>query len=109
MQHNAWPRVLQVLKSLASFHQALGESDQVLVYENKILYDIPYANSPQGFQAQQMLDVVLARVARKDSHQAQALLDQLKAADGAEKLKHIVDRVQLDIYSLEENRSAILH
>jgi hypothetical protein len=80
-----------------------------LVYENKILDDIPYADSPPGFQAQQMLDVLLARVARKDSHQAAVLLEQLKVMEGAEKFKHLLAPIQSDIASQELNRPVVLH
>jgi hypothetical protein len=47
-QHNAWQRVSQSFKSLARYHQALGETDKVLFYENKILYETPSADSLQG-------------------------------------------------------------
>ncbi|MES2826040.1 MAG: ATP-binding protein [Pseudomonadota bacterium] len=107
-QHDAWQRVIQSLKSLAKYYYELGDKEQTLMLETRIIKDIPYAAAPPGFQTQQMLDILLARVARTDTVHAQVLLDELKKAEAAEKFAHIFDGVQCDIYYQEGNYLAAL-
>lgn len=106
--HDAWQKVIQSLRSLARYYGELGEKDQVLIFENKIINDIPYAGSPPGFQTQQMVDILLARLARADTSQAQTLLNELRKTPDAEKLVDVLDRIQCDIYYQEGNYLAAL-
>ena len=47
--------------------QKIGEKDPALNCENKIVNDIPYADSPPGFKDRQILDILLTRIARRDA------------------------------------------
>ncbi|HKX29427.1 MAG TPA: hypothetical protein VJ302_17180 [Blastocatellia bacterium] len=98
MQYRAWPRAIQTLKSLTRYHLELGESERALDAEEKILADIPYADSPPGFYAQQLFDVALARVTRGASAPAQSVLDKLKAMDEARRFGDLLEGLQADIY-----------
>jgi ABC-type dipeptide/oligopeptide/nickel transport system ATPase component len=107
-QYGAWQRVITSSKSLARYHVELGEKDQALAIEDKIINEIPYENSPPGFQTQQMMDILLARLSRTETYQAQILLDKLRETEESAKLIDMLDGVQSDIYYQEENYLASL-
>jgi len=107
-QYDAWKRVIHSLRSLAKYNSQLGKQDKALYFENKILDDIPYTESPLGFKTQQMLDIVLARITRGDIEQAQVLLDDIRSSDEAEKLAYILNGFQCDIDYQNGNYSAAL-
>jgi tetratricopeptide (TPR) repeat protein len=102
-QYQAWPRVIQTLKSLTRYYVELGEHEKALSAEEKMLADIPYADSPPGFYAQQLFDVALARVTRGASAQAQLVLDKLKGMDEAKRFGDMLEGLQADIYYQQEN------
>ncbi|NQZ09897.1 MAG: hypothetical protein HRT35_22325 [Algicola sp.] len=109
-QFEAWQRVIQSLKSLAGYHVEIGQKDQALTFENKIINDIPYTDAPAGFKTQQMLDVLMVRLARGDTEQAQHLLEQIRQTDEAPKLADMLDEVQADLLRQGQSDSApLLH
>lgn len=105
-QYEAWPKVIQVLKALAHCYLELGEAEQALICEDKILNEISYAGAPPGFHAQQVFDVACARVARGSSNYAQVVLDQLKAMDESKRFGDMLDGLQADIDYQQENYAA---
>ncbi|UAW63373.1 ATP-binding protein [Mycoavidus sp. HKI] len=105
-QYEAWPKVIQVLKALAHCYLELGEAEQTLICEDKILNEISYAGAPPGFHAQQVFDVACARVARGSSNYAQVALDQLKAMDESKRFGDMLDGLQADIDYQQENYAA---
>ncbi len=106
--HQAWQRLIQSLRSMARCHYELGEQSYALICENKIINDIPYADAPPGFQVEQTLDILLSRLARADTQNAQILLDQLKKMNATEKYKDVFEGTQCDIYYQEKNYLAAL-
>ncbi|KAF9396667.1 hypothetical protein CPC16_010238 [Podila verticillata] len=105
-QYEAWPKVIQVLKALAHCYLELGEAEQALICEDKILNEISYVGAPPGFHAQQVFDVACARVARGSSDYAQVALDQLKAMDESKRFGDMLDGLQADIDYQQENYAA---
>lgn len=101
--HQAWQKLIYSLKSLAQYHHKLDHHTDVLACEEKIISKIPYTDAPAGFKEQQMLDVILARLSRGDSKNAQILLNELKQIPTAEKLLEILEGIQSDIYYHEKN------
>ena len=92
--YQAWQRVIQALKSQAFYHHQLGQSQLALAAENQIIDDIDYEKAPQGFKSQQMMDVLFARMGRKDNENAQQLLDLMLEQEDAAQLKQMLDNVQ---------------
>ena len=107
-KHEAWQRVIQSLKSLARYHNELGEDAPALEYENEIIDGISYEGAPDGFKTQQLVDVLLMRLSRKDCENSQQLLNQIKESDEAERLSDMLEGIQCDIYYLQENYLATL-
>ncbi|UUM20745.1 ATP-binding protein [Mycoavidus sp. SF9855] len=105
-QYEAWPKAIQALKALARCYLELGEAEQALICEDKILNEISYAGAPPGFHAQQVFDVACARVARGSSSYAQVTLDQLKAMDESKRFGDMLDGLQADIDYQQENYAA---
>lgn len=101
LYHEAWPMVIQALKNMTSYYIELGKLEEALAIEEKILNDIPYSDSPPGYKAQQMLHVVLARILRKETFEAQQLLNQLRSMTDAEKMRETLDGIQADIHYSE--------
>jgi len=95
--YQAWQKVIQVLKSQVSYQAKLGNNEQALVLEEQILTGVPYEGAPEGFKAQQMVDILFARLGRNEAGHAQSLLDQLRAMEDAEKLSDMLDGIQCDI------------
>jgi hypothetical protein len=96
-QYQAWQRVIQSLKSIASYHTQLEQPELALAAETQIIDDIDYEGAPQGFKSQQMMDILFARTARKESAGAQQLLDLLLKQDDAPQLKQMLDNVQSEL------------
>jgi hypothetical protein len=107
-KYEAWPRVIQSLKSQARYHYEMGNKELALDVENKIMNEIPYDEAPSGFQSQHMLDIILARLSRADSDNAQIILDQLKQSDSAARLSDMLEGLQSDIHFQREDYSAAL-
>ena len=107
-QYEAWQRVIMSLKALARYNFMIGETEKTSYFENKILDDIPYENSPPGFKSQQILDIILARLSRSETSSAQALLDQLRESEEAQQLGDMLDGIQSDIDYKNENYEATL-
>ncbi|KAG0284952.1 hypothetical protein BGZ96_010732 [Linnemannia gamsii] len=107
-QYEAWPKAIQALKALARCYLELGEAEQALICEDKILHEISYAGAPPGFHAQQVFDVACARVARGSSDYAQVALDQLKAMDESKRFGDMLDGLQADIDYQQENYAAAM-
>ncbi|WP_437993856.1 NACHT domain-containing protein [Sorangium sp. So ce145] len=93
----AWPAAVQALRSLARCHVELGDAGAALRLEDEILHDIPYADAPPGFQAQQLFDVAVARAARGAFAGAQSALDRLKAMDDAKRFGDSLEALQADV------------
>lgn len=107
-EHKAWHKVIQVLKLLAAYSTKLGEREQTLDFENKIINDIPYEEAPPGFKLQNFRDILFARINRSDLPAAQTLLNELRKDQEAEKLSSILDSAQCEIYYQQENYLAAL-
>lgn len=58
----------------------------------------PYDGAPDGFKQQQLMDVLFARLARKDLTAAQTLLDQLKQQLDMGPMMGMLEGVQCDIH-----------
>jgi len=107
-QYEAWQGVIQSLKSLAKYYHELGDDGQALVFENKIINDISYADSPPGFKTQQILDVLFIRTSRGDTQHSQSLLNELRESEEAGKFANILDGIQCDIHFQNEDYPASL-
>lgn len=103
MQYQAWPRVISTLRSLSDYYREQGSQHKALECEERIINDIPYDDAPVGFQAQNMLEIIVKRVSREDTKQAQLLLDRLKKMEVSENLNGIVEGIQSDIYFQQGN------
>ena len=109
-QHKAWKKVLKSLSALASYYTRLEQEERVLHYEEKILKDVPYEDAPPGFKTQQMLDIILARISRKNFDKAQSLLDETRGLADAVKIKEVLDGCQCDIqYQTGDYLAALPH
>ncbi|UAA37476.1 hypothetical protein KIH87_12210 [Paraneptunicella aestuarii] len=108
IKYEAWHRVIQAWRSQAKYFAEMGNMEEALDTENKIFSDIPYDEAPQGFRTQQMLEVLLARVARSATDAAQELLNDIRETDDAARIKDMLDGVQCDIYYQQENYAAAL-
>lgn len=97
-QHEAWQRVISVSRSLALCYHQLGEQDKTLECEAVIINEVPYDGAPDGFKQQQLMDVLFARLARKDLTAAQTLLDQLKQQLDMGPMMGMLEGVQCDIH-----------
>lgn len=105
----AWQRVIRALKALSDYHGKLGDEDQALEYECRILDDIPYDNAPPSFKAQQMVEIMLARLTRGNTTECQKMLDQLKdTTEEGQNLASILDNVQCEIFIKEGNHEKAL-
>lgn len=96
--YQAWAKVIQLLSSMANYHVKLGQPEQAKLAEDKILQEVPYDDAPPGFEAQRILEVTLARLARREFDSAQTLLNRLETLDTANNMKDVIDGVQSDIY-----------
>jgi ATPase family associated with various cellular activities (AAA) len=101
-QHQAWQKAIQSAKSIIGCSLKNGDTQPILEWEEKILNDVPYKDSPPGFKSQQMLDIVISRLGRQETTLAQCLLDELKTQDDADKLAKALEGVQADIYYQEK-------
>ena len=97
-RYEAWHRVIQAWRSEANYQAQLNNHDLAITTEERIFNEIPYENSPPGFKSQQMLEVLMARVARKATDAAQDLLDKIQATEEAERLKDMLEGVQCDLF-----------
>ncbi|XXT21467.1 NACHT domain-containing protein [Sorangium sp. So ce429] len=93
----AWPSVIHALKALALYHTELGEPEKASSYEQKIVDEIPYADAPPGFQAQQLFDVAMARASRGAYAEARAVVDRLSAMGDAERFGDMLDGLKADL------------
>ena len=107
-QYEAWQQVILSLKSLAAYHLQLGKLEEVQAFEEQILHHVPYESSPPGFQAQQMLDIVFARLGRNAPDSAQLLLDQLKRRNDISQFEQTLEGLQADIHLQKENHEAAM-
>ncbi len=98
LAYQAWPRVIQCLKSQARSAFELQQDAQGLSLEDKILNDIPYVDAPAGFQLQQWLDVAVARVGRGALQAGQQLLDRLPSLDTNQNFTDLIEGLQADIH-----------
>lgn len=106
-EHQAWHRVIGCNKSLAHYYHQLEQPQQSLDCEARILQQVPYEGAPAGFKQQQMVDIVLARIGRKQAVEAQTLLEQIKqglseGSNEALQLAPLIDGLQCDIYFLQQ-------
>ena len=97
LHFGVWPEVIQALESLAQYHLELGRPDLTLHFEEQLLNDPPYADAPPGFHSQQLLRVVLARIARNEAGHARAALDVLRESPDAARLARTLDNLQEQI------------
>ncbi len=96
-QSQAWLRVAKALRALADLSAQQGEEEAALDFESRILDDIPYDSLPPHFKGQQMVDIMLARLARGNSAECQKMLDQLRQTQ-EQGLAPMLDQVQSEIY-----------
>ncbi len=106
--HEKWMLVIQGLQSLARVHQELNEYDQTVAYEDAIIFDIPYDDAPPGLFQQQLLEIILACIAREDFSRAQNLLSRLRNEPGSEKILDLMESVQSDLDYQAGNYTAAL-
>ena len=97
-QHEAWQRVITVSRTLAQCYQQLGELEKACECEEVIINGVSYEGAPEGFEQQQLMDVLFARLARKDLTAAQTLLDELKQKLDMGPMMGMLEGVQCDIY-----------
>lgn len=107
-EHLAWNKATQSLKSLAGYYSKLDKLESALIVECIIINDIPYSDFPPGYQLQQMIDILLLRIARKDVASAQELIDKTRAMDAGDHFAEILDGIQCDIDYLSGNYLAAL-
>lgn len=101
-KHQAWQLAIQALRSCAKYHSEVGQIEQTLLYENKILNGIPYDGAPPGFKSQQAVDVIFSRLGRSETASAQDLLNELKNSEDAKPLMEMLDGLQCDIFYQEK-------
>ena len=97
-QHQAWQRVIDISRTMSRCYQQLGQSAKALECEQLIINDVPYDDAPDGFKQQQLMDVLFARLARKELTAAQALLDELKQQLDMGPMMGMLEGVQCDIH-----------
>jgi tetratricopeptide (TPR) repeat protein len=98
LRAEAWPAAIESLKALALCHTELGQPEQALGCEQVILDEVPYAKAPAGFEAQQLLDVALARAGRGALDAAQAVVDRLVPLEGATRHGEVIEALQADLH-----------
>ena len=97
LSHEDWPRVIQSLKYLAHCCFELNEKENGDSYEKKLLNSLPFDKFPEDFKTQLTVDVITAKIARRDIAQAQVLLEQTRKITKAERFKSTLDRLQSEI------------
>lgn len=102
-QYQVWQKLAQLLKALSRYYSETGELEKCLEAETKILDEIPYQNAPKGYVAQQMLEILVNRVARRDTKNARSMMAKLKELDDAKNLYDMLDNIQADIDFEEGN------
>nr|ADN68497.1 SorM [Sorangium cellulosum] len=93
----AWPSAIHALKALALCHTELGEPEEASSYEQRIVDEIPYADAPPGFQAQQLFDVAMARASRGAYAEARTVVERLSAMDDAKRLGDMLEGLKADL------------
>lgn len=106
--YETWKRVVVSLKSLIQYYMELNEYQKASFYESKLIEDIPYEQAPPGFKIQQHLDVLIMRLSRSDTRQAQSLINELRVAPEASKISNMLDGFQAEVNYLEANYLACL-
>lgn len=97
-QSQAWQRMIQAFKMLADYHSKLEDEPSALEYEFRILDDIPYEQAPPSFKAQQMVEIMMARLTRGNTLECQKMLDQIKdTTEEGQNLGPMLDNVQCEI------------
>ncbi len=99
LSFDAWPRVISALKTISSCYFKLGKVDEARSFEQRIVDDIPYENSPPGFEFQQLLETVLSRVSRNEFSNAQLLLDKIYSMKDADRFGDALEAIQSQISS----------
>ncbi|MBL4763649.1 MAG: hypothetical protein JKY93_13250 [Gammaproteobacteria bacterium] len=74
-QHQSWMYVITQLKSLSHYFGELAQFDDVERCEKQIINEIPYENAPKGLRENQVIEIIYARVNRKNVVKARILLD----------------------------------
>ncbi|WP_075185096.1 hypothetical protein [Teredinibacter haidensis] len=93
----AWHGVIAMLKILAVNAFDLNNTDDVENYERKILEEIAYDDAPAGFQIQQMVDVLLMRMARQNFELAESLFHEIKSRKDSTPMAELLDGVEADL------------
>lgn len=107
-QYQAWPKVIQSLKSLAAYANKMGDIAECQSFEDRILNDVPYENSPEGFQVQQIVEILSSSLSRHQTQRSQQLLDKLSAMEESSRLGEMLDNFQADIYYQDQDYKSAL-
>ncbi|CAH9068217.1 hypothetical protein PSECIP111951_04074 [Pseudoalteromonas holothuriae] len=73
--HQSWMYVITQLKSLCRYFGEVEQFEDVENCEEQIINDIPYDNAPKGLKENQVIEIIYARLNRKDLNKAKKLLD----------------------------------
>ena len=93
-----WALLIRSLSLWAQSCFQLGNAEQGLELERRILEDLPYDKLPASMKAQLMREIILARDIRGESTINQPLLDTYKRLPEAEGDQLFIDNIQAEIY-----------
>ncbi|MDE1462561.1 hypothetical protein [Spartinivicinus poritis] len=107
-QYQAWLPAITSLKSLVECCSQLGNMEQALSFEEKILHEIPYQEAPPGFKCQQMLHIIMSRLKRQATDLAEALFDEVKSRKDSAPFQKILEALQADIQRQKEENNNVV-
>ena len=108
-QFQSWVHVISSLKSLRNYHYQIDDTRKAISYEDKILNDIPYEGSPPGFENQQIMDVMLDNLARKNPERTATLLNDFKKRPNISSFQETIQWIEGDISFQSEDFEKATH
>lgn len=101
-QAQAWPVFVRCLTALSHCSTKLGQSDKALEFESEMLDVLPFSELSPMLKPKIILDILLMRIGRQDSVNAQDLFEDYKTLESSESNSDMLDNLQADIYMVGE-------
>lgn len=102
-QHQAWQKVIFVCRTISEYYRRLGNKEKSREYEDIILNEIPYEESPVGYKAQQLVEILLMRLQHNDIENFEALLTLLKNDESSQRFAEVINGIEADMYFQQGN------
>ncbi|MET1255410.1 hypothetical protein [Aliikangiella maris] len=106
--YQAKPRIIECQKTLARYFSKLEKTEQCLAVEQEIIDTLQADEVPSEIVIPQLIDIMNARLLRKDLNHAANLFEMINAYDDISKFASIISELKAELNFLQGNYQEVL-